>query len=100
MVGAAGFEPAAISVSGERVAGTADSPTRPCVLRSGAENRTPISWLTASGPAFRRHRIVNAALCRLFTGHGARLAFVAGAGFEPALPGYEPGEVPNSSNPL
>jgi hypothetical protein len=27
---------------------------------SGAENRTPISWLTASGPAFRRHRIGSA----------------------------------------
>ena len=60
----------------------------PLFLRSGGWGRTSISGLTVRRPAIERHQTEDAALCRL-SGPGARLAFVAGAGFEPASQAYE-----------
>src|ERR1700728_957384 len=67
----------------------------PVVLRrhsSGAGTRTPITRLTAVGPAIRRHRNKHRALPSC--GPSARPAFVAGAGVAPALPGLWAQRVP------
>jgi hypothetical protein len=90
-----GFEPAVSTVTGWRGCLT---PLQD--QGSGDWGRTSVSGLTVRRPAVGRHQNEVAALCR-------PLPAVARDGpswrvrdLNPRPPGYEPGEVPNSSNPL